>query len=144
MLKKILIPIDLQHTPLARTALAFAIDQARQNQAGLTLMTVVPGYGMPIVGTFFPAEVRKQAKESVKAELKRYAAEHLPEDIPVKLHVTEGSTAEEILRTAKRLGVDLIVMPGSGGRRSSGTTTLGSSVARVVHDAECSVMVIKG
>jgi nucleotide-binding universal stress UspA family protein len=54
-----------------------------------------------------------------------------------------GNPDEEIVRVAKELEADLIVI-GSHGYRGIGRLLLGSTAERVVQYASCAVLVVKG
>ncbi|WP_260294513.1 universal stress protein [Sedimenticola hydrogenitrophicus] len=142
MFKKILLPIDLQETELAVKALQIATDEARKHQAEIYVMTVLPGYGLPLVASFFPDQAMKEAMKEVAKVMKRYIRDNLPDDIVTHPVITEGNPAEQILRQAKKIDADLIVIPS----HTKGLTQvfLGSCAAKVVGQAKCSVMVIKG
>ncbi len=142
MFKKILMPIDLQETHLAVKAVKIAIDEARKHGAEIYVMTVMPGFGMPMVASFFPDNAMKQAMKEIGAELKRYLAANFPKDIKTHPIITEGNPAERILAQAKTIGADLIIIPSHA--QSLGQVLLGSCAAKVVEHATCSVMVIKG
>ncbi len=142
MFKKILLPIDLQETHLAVKAVKIAIDEARKHSAEIFVMTVMPGFGMPVVASFFPDNAMKKALKEIGAELKRYIAANIPKDITTHPIITEGNPAERILAQAKTLGADLIIIPSHA--QSLSQVFLGSCAARVVEHATCSVMVIKG
>ena len=142
MFKKILLPIDLQETHLAVKAVKIAIDEARKHSAEIFVMTVMPGFGMPVVASFFPDNAMKKALKEIGVELKRYIAANIPKDITTHPIITEGNPAERILAQAKSLGADLIIIPSHA--QSLSQVFLGSCAARVVEHATCSVMVIKG
>lgn len=142
MFKKILLPIDLQETHLAVKAVKIAIDEARKHSAEICVMTVMPGFGMPVVASFFPDNAMKKALKEIGAELKRYIAANFPKDIGTHPIIAEGNPAERILAQAKTLGADLIVIPSHA--QSLSQVFLGSCAAKVVEHATCSVMVIKG
>lgn len=142
MFKKILMPIDLQETHLAIKAVKIAIDEARKHGAEVYVMTVMPGFGMPMVASFFPDNAMKKALKEIAAELKRYIAANFPKDVTVHPVITEGNPAERILAQAKTIGADLIIIPSHA--QSLGQVFLGSCAAKVVEHATCSVMVIKG
>ena len=142
MFNKILMPIDLQETHLAVKAVKIAIDEARKHGAEIYVMTVMPGFGMPMVASFFPDNAMKKAMKEIGAELKRYLAANFPKDITVHPVITEGNPAERILAQAKTIGADLIIIPSHA--QSLGQVFLGSCAAKVVEHATCSVMVIKG
>jgi universal stress protein F len=141
MFKKILMPIDLQETQLAAKAVKIAIDEARKHDAEIHVLTVIPGFGMPMVASFFPDSAMKDAMKGVARELKKYIDTNLPKDITSHPIIAEGNPAERILEQARKINADLIVIPSH--TESLGQTLLGSCASRVVHHARCSVMVIK-
>ena len=142
MFKKILMPIDLQETHLAAKAVKVAIEEARKHGAELNVMTVMPGFGMPLVASFFPDDAMRQAKKEIGAELKKYIAANFPKDITTRPVIGEGNPAEIILAEAKAIQADLIIIPSHA--QSLSQVFLGSCAARVVEHARSSVMVIKG
>lgn len=142
MFKNILMPIDLQETHLAAKAVKVTIDEARKHGADIHVMTVMPGFSMPVVATFFPDNAMKKAMKEIGAELKRYLAANFPKDIQTHPHIDEGNPAERILALSKEIKADLIIIPSHA--KSLGQVFLGSCAAKVVEHAYCSVMVIKG
>ena len=142
MFKKILMPIDLQETNLAAKAVQITLDEARKHNATVHVMTVIPGFGMPMVASFFPDKTMKKALKQVGSELKRYIAANFPKDIKTKAIITEGNPPERILAQCNKIGADLIIIPSHA--QSLGQVFLGSCAAKVVEHAHCSVMVIKG
>ena len=141
MFKKILMPIDLQETQLATKAVRIAIDEARKHSADIYVMTVMPGFGMPLVSAFFPDDAMEKAKREVGAELKRYSVENFPSDLRTHLILADGHPAERILAEAEAIQADLIIIPSHA--KSLSQMFLGSCAARVVEHAHCSVMVVK-
>jgi len=142
MFKKILMPIDLQETHLAAKAVKIAIEEARKHGAEISIMTVMPGFGMPLVASFFPDDAMRQAKKEIGAELKKYIAANFPKDITTHPVIGEGNPAEMILAEAKAIRADLIIIPSHA--QSLSQVFLGSCAAKVVEHAHSSVMVIKG
>lgn len=142
MFKKILMPIDLQDTKLAAKAQKIAIEEARKHKAEIYVLTVLPGFGMPLVASFFPDQAMKEAMKEVAKLMKRYIRDNLPDDIVTHPLISEGNPPEQILRQAKKLGADLIVIPSHA--KGLSQVFLGSCAAKVVEHAKCSVMVIKG
>ena len=141
MFKHILLPIDLQETQLAEQAVAIALDECRKHNARLTLLTVIHGFIMPIVDDFFPSDVMEQALQEVKQELDRYVADNIPTELNVQTIVDEGKPHEIINLQADKLDVDLIIIPSH--TKSINQTVLGSCAAKVVEQANCTVMVVK-
>ncbi|MEJ1418773.1 MAG: universal stress protein [Candidatus Sedimenticola sp. (ex Thyasira tokunagai)] len=142
MFKKILMPIDLQETELAAKAVRVVIDEARKHQAEIYVLAVIPGFGMPMVASFFPYTAIKDAMKELAKELKKFTKFNIPDDIACHALIAEGNPAERILKQAKKLGVDLIVIPSHN--KSLEQVLLGSCAGKVVEQARCSVMVIKG
>ncbi|MFQ6024729.1 MAG: universal stress protein, partial [Acidiferrobacterales bacterium] len=87
MFKKILVPVDLTEPAFADKAVAAAVEEARHHKADLHVMTVLPGFGMPIVASFFPADAMQKAAQEVKKELQDYVAKKVPKDISVTLAI---------------------------------------------------------
>jgi len=141
MYKKILFPIDLQHTKEAEVSLRVAIEEARRAKAQIKVMTVAPGFGMPIVASFFDEETVKKALKEVARHLKAYVDQNIPDDIESSAVVLEGNPAELILKQAKKDEVDLIVM--SAHNTQIENLLLGSCAAKVVRHSECTVIVVK-
>jgi len=141
MYKNILYPVDLEHTKEAGKALKVAIEEAQRSKAKLTVMTVAPGFGMPIVASFFDDATVKNAMKEVARQLKSYIDNNIPDDLEIKAVVMEGNPAELILKQAKKEGSDLIVI--SSYNNEVNHLLLGSCAAKVVRHSDCSVTVIK-
>ena len=60
----------------------------------------------------------------------------------VQTRVRSGSPANEIVKAAKAMSADLVVV-GSGSRGLSDTVLLGSTAQRVQHSAPCPVLVVR-
>jgi nucleotide-binding universal stress UspA family protein len=60
----------------------------------------------------------------------------------VQTRVRSGSPATEIVKAAKAMSADLVVV-GSGSRGLSDTVLLGSTAQRVQHSAPCPVLVVR-
>ena len=54
MFRKILMPIDLQDSILAEKAIRIAVKETREEHGELYVLSVVHGFGLPIVASFFP------------------------------------------------------------------------------------------
>ncbi len=142
MFKKILIPVNLQHTELSEKAIGLAVSEAKSSDASLVVMSVAPGFGMPIVASFFPEDAVHEALKEIARQLKAYIAENIPSELETTAIVTEGNPAEQIINQAREAKVDLIIMPSHD--QSMEQVLLGSVSARVARHAHCSVLVVKG
>ncbi len=141
MYKKILFPIDLQHTKEAESSLKVAIDEARRSKAKLRVMTAATGFGMPIVASFFDEGTVKMALKEVARQLKAYIDQNIPSDIDSSAVVVEGNPAELILKQSKKDKADLIVI--SAHNNQIENMLLGSCAAKVVRHSDCTVIVVK-
>ena len=75
-------------------------------------------------------------------DLKAFVLENIPEEVEVQRIVTDGKAYEAILRVAKQLKVDLIVMA-SHKRKRAEDYILGTNAMRVVQQSKRSVMVVR-
>lgn len=141
MFKDILLPIDLPNRASQMKVAEIAIQQARQSGARLHAMTVVPSFGLAMVGSYFPQDFEKRAIEDTTEALRSFCEEVMPDDVTVQHVVAHGTIYSEILRVAEELGCDLIVM--ASHRPELKDYLLGPNAARVVRHAQCSVMVVR-
>jgi len=136
---------------LSNKALAHAIALAGKLGAKLTAITVTdpsviiaPGAEMMMVDTSSViAELEKAKEESAKRILADAGTLTSAGGIAAGvLHVAGLPAAEGIIKAAKDVRADLIVM-GSHGRRGLGRLLLGSQAAEVLAHAEIPVLIIK-
>ena len=141
MFKKILVPIDvLAHDADARP-LSVAIDLARNANAELHVLTVVPDFGMAIVGAQFDQSFEAKALADTRAKLDALVAERVGSDMTVQSHVGHGRIYDEIRRAADKLACDVIVI--GAHRPELKDYLLGPNAARVVRHANQSVFVVR-
>jgi nucleotide-binding universal stress UspA family protein len=142
MFKKILVPID--GSECANHALDEAAAFAREQNAQLMICAVMEpqnaeyamAYATPdLTGALFEA-----LQEACEGDLKEAAKRVAP--LTVKTVLCQGSAADEIVKTARELGADLIVM-GSHGRRGLSHFFLGSVAEGVLQRSAIPVMVVR-
>jgi len=114
MFKDVLLAVDLNDESSWVKALPVALDFTRASGGTLHVLTVVPNFGMSIVGQFFPKGYEKEVGEKVLVVLKEFVKTHIPEDIKTKRIVGEGTVYEVILNIADKVSADMIVV--SSGR----------------------------
>jgi nucleotide-binding universal stress UspA family protein len=141
MYEEILLPIDLNEQSSWEKALPAAIEYARAFGARLHVVTVVPDFGMSIVGQFFPSDFAARALAAANEKLHAFVAAHVPPDVSVQHVVTDGTVYERILAMADEIGIDLVVM--GAHRPELRDYLLGPNAARVVRHAGCSVLVVR-
>lgn len=142
MFSKILIPVDLENELFAEKALAVAVQQATDSDAELHVVTVIPGFGMSMVGAFFPEDAMEKALTAVTKKLNQYVQNKIPKSVNVTAKVLQGKSHKEILKESKAVEADLIVIPSHNVTKVD-KVLLGSTTSRVVERAKVSVMVIK-
>ncbi len=142
MFNHILVPIDMADPTSADKAISLASDMARKVQAELHFLTVLPGFGSPMVGSYFSRQGFEDVRAEVSEQLKSFAEEHVPDGLTVHLNVVGGVPHKEIIKEARRVNADLIIIP-SHTHKVVERFLLGSVAARVVERATVSVMILR-
>ena len=141
MYQRILLTIDLPNQETQKKAVDTAVSLARNFSAKLTVMTVVPDFGMSIVGSFFPEGFEEKALAKAAEHLKDFVKGHVPDDVEMQTAVAHGTIYSEVLRVAKETGASMIVM--ASHRPELKDYLLGPNAARVVRHAQCSVLIVR-
>lgn len=141
MYRDILVSVDLDAAEVERRAIETAVDYARVFGATLHVMTVVPEYGLSMVGSYFPEGHERESLARADAALHDFARRFVPEAIRHRHIVAHGSIYREILRMAETVGADLIVL--SAARPGPEDYFIGPNAARVVRHAKVSVLVVR-
>lgn len=141
MYQNILIPIDLAHQSSWRKALPVAIEHARHWGAKLQVMTVVPEIDFGATAVHYPKGFGRRIQEEAKQRLDEIIQQEIPQDLSVQGIVEQGSIYREILRVARDINADLIIM--ASHRPELTDYLIGSNAARVVRHAQCSVLVVR-
>ena len=142
MYHKILLPLDLNEELSWKKALPTALTLCRTFGASLHVLTVLPDYRMPLVGSYFPKDFAKKAHQAVSDAQHQFIQEHVPDEIKVQSVIVDGSPWEAIIKAAKKLEVDLIVMA-SHNKRKFADYVLGPNAEHVVHHSKMSVMIVR-
>jgi nucleotide-binding universal stress UspA family protein len=141
MFRNILVPVDLSDKHSWRKALPAAIAMGEAFGAKLHVITVVPEFGLPIVGQYFPEGYEEKVRQQAAKQLKAFVAEQVPDAVPTRRIVAEGKIYREILNAAKSIEADLIVMGSHHPELKD--YLLGPNAAKVVRHADCSVLVVR-
>jgi nucleotide-binding universal stress UspA family protein len=70
MYNRILLPIDLNHKASWSKSLPTALQLCRDYSASLHVVMVIPDFGLPLVGGFFPKEYAAKAKQAITDNLR--------------------------------------------------------------------------
>lgn len=142
MTKSVLCAVDISQDN--DTAVLITADKlARLDDARLDVVTVVPNFGMTLVGSYFDENFQKQAVADAKRALKTRVAQILGEDrnADIRHIVATGSVYEEILEAARQAESDLIVI--GAHKPDLREFLIGPNAARVVRHSNCSVYVVR-
>ncbi len=134
----ILVPLDFSEQSLI--ALGQSINFARITKASLTLIHVIENhFHLP----FVKPKVDKSIEKNIKKELEKLSSEtYLKHRVKTDFVVTRGRVYEEILKQAKKIKTSLIIMGTNG---TVGIKRfIGSNALRVIREASCPVITIKG
>jgi nucleotide-binding universal stress UspA family protein len=146
-MKRILIATD--GSPSAREAIELGLELARDEQAEVTFVHVLPPTQWELVGLYAAPGVIPRlpnlAEEDPEAAKPLQEAVALAEEagVPAKVELRAGSLAEEVVGAADTIDADLIVVGsrGLGGLRGA---VLGSVSRGVVRRANRPVLVVRG
>lgn len=142
--KRILCAVDF--SPNSNAAFEQAVQLAKHNSAKLFLLHAIEV--QPLVSQWMATDglsdlildIEQKAKESLES-LQNSESADLAE-LSIQSEITSGRAYSEILENARVWKADLIVM-GARGAGSLEEIPLGNTVQRVLHDADCSVLVVK-
>jgi len=140
--KTILLPIDLSAKASWSKALPAALHFAEQPGGVLHVLSVVPDFGVSVVGSFFEDGFEEKALTKVGEQLIAWVNQNIPHGIDVHPHVTHGRVYDQIIMAADKLGADAIIMGSHTPELSD--FLLGPNAARVVRHARQSVFVVRG
>jgi nucleotide-binding universal stress UspA family protein len=136
-IERILCPTDFSRS--SARALAHAIGLARQFEARLELLHVVPSPGSAMGGGYFPAT--RELLHQAGSELRQCAGPAIRAGVPVVTTLREGEPGPAIQALAESLPADLVVM-GTHGRAGFEYLVLGSVAEQVLRRAPCPVLTV--
>jgi nucleotide-binding universal stress UspA family protein len=140
MYNKILVPVDLADTDLAKPAINTAVEMARNSNGSVRLVNVLAMTPV-MLAEYVPPDFDVQQRKSAEEALTIIARECGLDGGRVSSTVRQGGIYHEVLEEAKSFNADLIVM--SSHRPAMRTYFLGSNAGHVVRYAKCSVLVVR-
>ena len=138
MFKKVLIPVDLAVKEGAQTLLETAKALTHDWDCELHVATVIPNFGMAIVGSYFDEGFEA---ESVKAASQQLATAMAEAGIDAQPHVLTGTIYDAVIGLGATLDADLIII--GAHQPELRDYLLGSNAARVVRHSKQSVLVLR-
>ncbi|WP_347272984.1 universal stress protein [Candidatus Kuenenia sp.] len=141
--QNILCPVDYSNCSM--NALAYAAKLAIRDTARLYLIYVKEEHTSDYGGLKFDAELNRTAETDAEIEQKLLGS--IPEEIRccinIETLIRAGTPFEEILKAARNMGTDLIVI-GTHGRTGISHMFIGSVAEKVIRNAPCPVLCIRG
>ena len=137
MFNKILVPVDIDYPKTAALVYQKALALAESTGSEVRLVSVMPGYSMPIVAAFISEEMVKKAKAQLRETLEAFIQDNCKE--PITYTIKTGKNWEEIVKAADKWGADLIVVYHNR-RRDENEVFSNSCSQRVMENASCSVL----
>jgi nucleotide-binding universal stress UspA family protein len=147
MSRRVLHPTDFSKASGA--AFARALAEAKQQRSELVIAHVLsPVIPMGVAGEGYVSpsvydEMSTSARAWAQKQMDRLLAKAKAARVRARGVLLEGVAHDQIVRSAKRLGVGLIVM-GTHGRTGVARFFLGSVAARVAATAPCPVLTVRG
>jgi len=143
-LKRILLPTDF--SDFSRTATRYACDLTGKFDSELHLLHVCQDLVamVPEPGLAFPppGEYMQELQESAEGALKDFLDPNWAEGKSIVREVRQGPPFLEIIRYAKKVDIDLIVI-GTHGRSGLAHALLGSVAEKVVRKSPCPVLTVR-
>lgn len=141
--KPVLCAVDVSNKDRDIGVLKQAARLAALEGARLDVVTVVPDFGMSIVGTFFSEDHLDMAKKEAHKLLDNLISTALGPQASANVRhiVLSGKAYEEILRIAEADDAALIVI--GAHKPDFKDYLLGPNAARIVRHSNCSVFVVR-
>lgn len=138
--RTVLACVDLGDPHSAERVIRAALEVISQEDT-LHIISIVPDYGMSVVGTFFPPDHEKKAIARARDALHAFTGKHVPKAVRIQHIIAHGNIYEEILEASKTVSADLIVI--GSHRPELKDYLLGPNAARVVRHSHRSVLVVR-
>jgi nucleotide-binding universal stress UspA family protein len=143
MYTRILVPIDLAETELAKPAIKAGALTAKETGGILRLVNVLPLTPV-MLAEYVPPDFETQQRKSSEDALGIICKETGLDPSRVSATVRQGGIYQEILEEAKAINADLIIMSSRRVHKPGiRTYFLGSHTGHVVRYAQCSVLVVR-
>ncbi len=140
MFNKILVPIDVAQSDSGEASLKAAAGLAGATDAQLILLNVI-GDIPNLVANQLPTNHIETLKESAEKALNEVASKNGLAAGSYEVQTDQGQIYDKIIEAANKGGVDLIVI--ASHQPDLSDYLLGSTAAKVVRHAHCSVLVVR-
>jgi nucleotide-binding universal stress UspA family protein len=140
MFRNILVPIDIAEPAIAEPGVYFAAQLAALTNAAVRMMHVLPTIPLNL-DKFLPTHVSADRESAARSRLLEMAKNA---NVPMGYFshtLRTGAAPDEVLAEATLWGADLIIV--GAHNPSIKTYLLGSNAEKIVHHANCSVLVVR-
>jgi nucleotide-binding universal stress UspA family protein len=138
-IKRILVATDF--SAASKQAAEYATALAESTGAEILLMHAIDSLPYSVTDTFTIIDHRRALHKTASFLLESLREELARKDVAVKTRLAMGPAHEEIVRSARKLKADLIVV-GTRGRTGVAHAFLGSVAEKVVRLADCPVVTV--
>ena len=141
--RPVLCAVDISNKDRDADVLKLADRMAKLDDAQLDVITVVPDFGMSVVGSFFEQHHHEKAVEEAQKLMHELVESVLGTDANSNARhlVATGNAYEEILKAAEVADTGLIVIGAQ--KPDFKDYLLGPNASRVVRHSNCSVLVVR-
>ncbi len=140
MFKNFLVAVDLEHDTHNDGLLRGTSDMANAQGDKVHLLHVIRA-APAVVSQFLPKSYETMVSEKIEEDLTTLAAKVDLDEGAAAISVRFGDVYQEILAHAKKIGADLIIV--ASHKPNVGDYLPGTTAARVVRHAACSVFVVR-
>ena len=140
MFKNFLVAVDLEHETHIDGLLRIASDMAKAQGAKMHLLHIIRAAPAGVV-QYLPESYETMTSEKIEKDLTTLAAKVDLDEGAATVSVRFGDVYQEILAHAKTIGADLIIV--ASHKPNVGDYLLGTTAARIVRHAACSVFVVR-
>lgn len=140
----IVVPVDFSEQSII--ALGQTYNLARITGADITLVHVIDSTLLSSVMNLFTSHETQESllRTGIQTELDKLAKEAFTNSgISIKTRIEKGKIYEEIVKLAEELSAAFIIM-GTSGETTIKKKFIGSNAVRVINEAHCPVITIKG
>jgi nucleotide-binding universal stress UspA family protein len=141
MTHTVLCAVDLSQPESSENVLRQAHAMADAAGATLSVITVVPDFGMSIVSSFFDQDTLDTALQKANDDLHTFVKDTLPDAHKVQHIVGLGTVYEEVLAFSHKIGADLIVIGAS--KPDLVDKVMGPNAARVARHSTASIYIVR-
>jgi nucleotide-binding universal stress UspA family protein len=143
-IRKVLFTTDFSE--YASHALPYALDMARDHGAELHVLHVIPtpelAVQFDVAGPAFDASLLLELEKAAQEQIEKVVPGEARKELKVTCAVRRGAAFVEILRYAREVGADLIVLA-THGRTGLRHALFGSVAEKVVRKAPCPVLSVR-